>query len=80
MVELRGRVGVERRVTVYGAIERPAVAAGAVAAAATMHVLADDLVTGARGLAGHADTVGLLTTLADRGVKPVRFEGISTFV
>ena len=44
-----------------------------------MHVLADDLVTGARGLAGHADTVGLLTTLADR-VKPVRFEGISTFV
>ena len=79
-VELRGRVGVERRVSVYGAIERPAVAAGAVAAAATMHVLADDLVTGARGLAGHADTVGLLTTLADRGVKPVRFEGISTFV
>ena len=66
--------------SVYGAIERPAVAAGAVAAAATMHVLADDLVTGARGLAGHADTVGLFTTLADRGVKPVRFEGISTFV
>ena len=56
------------------------VAAGAVAAATTMHVLAGDLAPGARGLASHADTVGLLTTLADRGVKPVRFEGISTFV
>jgi hypothetical protein len=67
-------------VSVYGAIERPAVAAGAVAAATTMHVLAGDLAPGARGLAGHSDTVGLLTTLADRGVKPVRFEGISTFV
>ena len=39
-VELRGRVGVERRVAVYGAIERPAVAAGAVAAAATMDAAA----------------------------------------
>ena len=53
------------------------VAAGAVAAAATMHVLVDDLVTGARGLAGHADTASLFN-IADRGVKPVRFEGIST--
>ncbi|MEO0492849.1 MAG: hypothetical protein AAF081_05485 [Actinomycetota bacterium] len=79
-VELRGRVGVERQVAVYGAIDRPAVAAGAVAAAATMHVLADDISPGARGLAGHTDTVGLLSTLAGRGVKPVRFEGISTFV
>lgn len=79
-VELRGRVGVERRVSVYGAIERPAVASGAVAAATTMHVLAGDFEIGARGLAGHADTVGVLNTLAARGVKPVRFEGISTFV
>ncbi|MEK9999421.1 MAG: hypothetical protein VW623_04890 [Acidimicrobiaceae bacterium] len=79
-VELRGRVGVERRVSVYGAIERPAVASGAVAAATAMHVLAGDFEIGARGLAGHADTVGLLNTLAARGVKPVRFEGISTFV
>ena len=79
-VELRGRVGVERRVSVYGAIERPAVAAGAVASAVAMHVLGDDIAPGAKGLAGHADTVGLLRTVAARGVKPVRFEGVSTFV
>ncbi|MEM8706473.1 MAG: NAD(P)-binding domain-containing protein [Actinomycetota bacterium] len=79
-VELRGRVGVERAVSVYGAIERPAVAAGAVAAATTMHVLEGEFAPGARGLAGHGDTVGLLQTVASRGVKPVRFEGISTFI
>lgn len=79
-VELRGRVGIERRVAVYGAIERPAVAAGAVAAAVTLHVVDGDVEPGARGLAGYTDTVGLLRTLAARGVKPVRFEGISTFV
>lgn len=79
-VELRGRVGVERRVSVYGAIDRPAVAAGAVAAAVTLHALAGDIAPGAAGLAAHGDTVGLLQTLAARGVKPVRFEGVSTFV
>ncbi|MEZ5168088.1 MAG: hypothetical protein R2695_16975 [Acidimicrobiales bacterium] len=39
-VELRGRVGVERRVVVLGAVERPAVAAAAVAASAALHLLA----------------------------------------
>lgn len=79
-VELRGRVGIERRVSVFGAIERPAVAAGAMAATATLHVLAGDLRPGADGLAGVRDTVSMLGTLAQRGVKPVRFEGVSTFV
>ena len=79
-VELRGRVGIERRVSVYGAIERPAVAAGAMAATATLHALAGDLGPGADGLAAVSDTVGVLRTLASRGVKPVRFEGVSTFV
>lgn len=79
-VELRGRVGLERRVDVFGAIERPAVGAGAMAAAVTLHVLSGRLPAGAYGLAGVDDTTALLHTLAARGVKPVRFEGMSTFV
>ena len=79
-VELRGRVGVERRVSVFGAVERPAVAAGAMAAAVTLEVLRGRFPNGAAGLAGVDDTVSMLEALADRGVKPVRFEGISTFV
>ncbi len=79
-VELRGRVGVERRVIVLGAIERPAVAAGAMAATTMLHALEGRLGTGAFGLASVDDTVGMLGSLARRGVKPVRFEGVSTFV
>lgn len=79
-VELRGRVGVERRVTVFGAAERPAVAAGAMAAATALEVMAGGFAPGAAGLAGVFDTVAMLHTLAERGVKPVRFEGITTFV
>ena len=79
-VELRGRVGLERRVSVYGATERPAVATGAMAATAVLHVLTGDLEPGAAGLGGTEDTVSMLRTLATRGVKPVRFEGVSTFV
>lgn len=79
-VELRGRVGVERRVSVFGAVERPAVAAGAMATAVTLEVLRGRIAHGAAGLAGVADTVSMLDTLAAQGVKPVRFEGITTFV
>jgi hypothetical protein len=79
-VELRGRVGLERRVAVFGAIERPAVGAGAMAAAVTLHVLDGRMAAGAYGLAGVDDSAGLLRTLASRGVKPVRFEGMTTFV
>ncbi len=79
-VELRGRVGVERRVSVYGAIERPAVGAGAMATAVALEYLQSRLSVGAYGLAGIEDTVSMLDTLADRGVKPVRFEGVATFV
>lgn len=79
-VELRGRVGVERRVSVFGAVERPAVAAGAMAAAVTLEAIRGRFAAGAAGLAGVSDTVAMLAALADRGVKPVRFEGISTFV
>lgn len=79
-VELRGRVGIERRVIVMGAIERPAVAAGAVAACTTLHVLADRAESGAYGLAGMADHLGLLKAVADCGVRPMRFEGVTTFL
>lgn len=79
-VELRGRVGVERRVSVFGAAERPAVAAGAMATVVTLEVLQGRFGSGAAGLAGVDDTVSILEALADRGVKPVRFEGMSTFV
>ena len=50
------------------------------AAAATLHVLDGSIPPGADGLAGVGDTVAMLGTLAGRGVKPVRFEGVSTFV
>lgn len=78
-VELRGRVGIERRVIVMGAAERPAVAAGAVAASAVLHVVAGGARVGAYGLAGVADPLALLTDIAGRGLRAMRFEGVSTF-
>ncbi|MEM7139463.1 MAG: Gfo/Idh/MocA family oxidoreductase [Actinomycetota bacterium] len=78
-VELRGRVGIERRVLVLGAIERPAVAAGAVAASTALHVLAGHADAGAYGLAGMAEHMSLLRSIGGRGVRPMRFEGVSTF-
>jgi hypothetical protein len=79
-VEVRGRVGIERKVLVMGAIERPAVAAGAVAASATLHVLAGSASAGAYGLAGIADYLPLLRAIGDCGVRPMRFEGVTTFL
>ncbi|MDG2025595.1 MAG: Gfo/Idh/MocA family oxidoreductase [Acidimicrobiales bacterium] len=79
-VELRGRLGIERRVLVLGAIERPAVAAGAVAACATLQVLAGQAAPGAYGLAGVAEPLALLRAVGDCGVRPMRFEGVSTFL
>ncbi len=78
-VELRGRVGIERRVIVMGAVERPAVAAAAVAASATLHVLGDGVRPGAYGLAGIADPLPLLTDIATRGLHGMRFAGVATF-
>lgn len=79
-VELRGRVGLERRVIVMGAIERPAVAAAAVAACTTLHVVGDRSPAGAYGLAGVAEPLPLLRSVGDCGVRPMRFEGVSTFL
>ncbi len=78
-VEVRGRVGIERRVVVMGAAERPAVAAGAMAATAALHSLAGRFSSGAYGLAAAPDHLPLLRSLAARGVRAARFEGVSTF-
>lgn len=79
-VEVRGRVGRERRVIVMGAVERPAVAAGAVAACTTLHVLTGVAEPGAYGLAGMAEPLRLLSSIGDCGVRPMRFEGVTTFL
>jgi len=79
-VELRGRVGIERKVLVMGALERPAVAAGAVAACVALHVLAEKAKPGAYGLAGIAEYLPLLRAIGDCGVRPMQFEGVTTFL
>jgi hypothetical protein len=62
-------------VVVMGAMDRPAVAGGAVAALAAVR-LADGraLRTGAAGLAGMVDPVPFLADLAERGVRCAVFD------
>ena len=76
-VEVRGRQGVAREVRVLGAVDRPAVAAGAVAAMAAWW--AADRRFARPGAAGLAvllpDTVPFLGELARRGVRAAVFEG-----
>lgn len=75
-VEVRGRRGSAADVAVYGAIDRPAVAAGAVAALAAMEAAGGRLAPGAAGLAGAGiEPVPFLTELARRGVKAAVFQG-----
>ena len=74
-VEVRGRRGAGRDVTVLGAIDRPAVAAGAVAALAALAVGRGEVPAGARGLAGAVEPVPFLGELARRGVKAATFVG-----
>ena len=65
-----------RDVVVYGAMDRPAVAAGAVAAVAARAV-GDGTIdrVGAFGLAAVEDPLPLLADLADRGIRAAAFEG-----
>jgi len=75
-VEVRGRHGEVRSDRVLGAVDRPAVAAGAVAALAARWAVDGRLArTGAGGLAALADPGPFLAALADRGVKAAVFEG-----
>jgi hypothetical protein len=75
-VEVRGRHGEVRSDRVLGAVDRPAVAAGAVAALAARWVVDGRLTrTGAGGLASLVDPGPFLAALAERGVKAAVFEG-----
>ena len=78
-VEVRGRRGAVTDARVLGAIDRPAVAAGAVAAVATAWCVDGRLAgVGAGGLAELvADVVPFLHDLADRGVRGAIFAGAS---
>jgi hypothetical protein len=74
-VEVRGRRGTARDVAVLGAIDRPAVAAGAVAALAALQVAGGSVPAGASGLGSAVETVPFLGELARRGVKAAVFTG-----
>jgi hypothetical protein len=77
-VEVRGRRGSARDEYVLGAIDRPSVAAGAVAALAAAWIGAGRLTRpGAGGLAELVEPASFLAALAERGVKAAVFEGSS---
>jgi hypothetical protein len=76
-VEVRGRRGSGRDVRVLGALDRPAAAAGAVAALAAGWAVDGRLArSGAAGLAELVpEPVPFLAELARRGVRAAVFEG-----
>lgn len=75
-VEVRGRQGAAVDVEVLGVMDRPAVAAGAVAALTVIALgRGDARRTGAGGLAELVDPLPMLSELARRGVKAAIFEG-----
>jgi hypothetical protein len=76
-IEVRGRRGQASDVVVLGVVDRPAAAAGAVAAAAARWAVESRLArTGAAGLAELVpEAVPFLRQLADRGVRAAVFEG-----
>lgn len=75
-VEVRGAQGTSLDDRVLGAVDRPAVAAGAVTAMAARWALDGRLLhTGASGLAGLVEPGPFLAALAERGVKVAIFEG-----
>ena len=75
-VEVRGGQGPARAVRVLGAIDRPSVAAGVVAAVTAVWVVEGRLArTGVAGLAELVEPVPFLAELARRGVRAAVFEG-----
>ncbi|MEO5678981.1 MAG: hypothetical protein ABIS47_04850, partial [Acidimicrobiales bacterium] len=76
-VEVRGRRGQSFETVVYGAVDRPGLAAGAVAAVIAAGIASRRLARpGAAGLAVLVtDPLPLLHELADRGVRCASFSG-----
>lgn len=75
-VEVRGRIGTRRDIVVLGAMDRPAVAAGAVAAVAARLAASGALArAGAAGLAEQVEPIAFLAELAHRGVRAAVFHG-----
>ena len=75
-VEVRGRRGQSFETVVYGAVDRPGLAAGAVAAMAAVATGTGLARTGAAGLAVLLpDPLPLLQELANRGVRCATFSG-----
>jgi len=76
-VEVRGRRDGESVCEVAGAIDRPAVAAGAVAGLAARWTLAGRFEPGVAGLAGRVEPVPFLQELAGYGVRAAVFVGVT---
>ena len=78
-VEVRGRVDGRYDTHVLGALDRPAVAAGAVAAVAALLLGRGELglEAGGHGLASIQEPTAFLQELADRGVRAAAFQGIA---
>lgn len=75
-VEVRGQRAAARDIVVYGAMDRPAVAAGAVAAVAARLAASGELSRlGAGGLAELVEPVPFLAELRRRGVRAAMFLG-----
>ena len=74
-VEVRGRQGANRETKVLGAMDRPAVAAGAVAAVAALWVAEARVPPGSAGLATGDHGRAILAELSRRGVRAAVFEG-----
>lgn len=74
-VEVRGTIDGAHHVVVLGALDRPAVASGAVVALAARRAATGLLAPGAAGLAAQADALPMLTALAAIGIKAAAFEG-----
>jgi saccharopine dehydrogenase-like NADP-dependent oxidoreductase len=75
-VEVRGRCGDAQDVVVLGALDRPAVATGAVAALATRWALSGRVPAGAAGLSSVTDPLPFLNELADIGIRAAIFQGV----
>lgn len=75
-VEVRGQRAGVRDVMVLGALDRPAVASGAVAALALRWALAGRIPAGANGLASIEDPLPFLLELNHLGIKAAVFDGV----